>query len=257
MAQLAVARALLGRLGIGALNLLLPPRCLACGAVVDAAGGLCGPCWARLVFLGPPWCRVCGHPLPHAVSDAPLCARCAAEAPRWERARAALRYDDGCRRMVLGLKYYDRTDATPAFGRWLTAAGRELLDEADLLVPVPLHRRRLLARGYNQAGLLAQAVARVAGVPVVPDLLRRVRPTAPQQGLGPEARRDNVRAAAFRVNAWQAARLEGRRVVLVDDVLTTGATVDACVQVLHRGGAAGVDVLTLARVVRAERVPIS
>lgn len=257
MAEFDVARTLVARLAAGALNLLLPPRCLACGAVVEAAGGLCGDCWARVVFLGPPWCRVCGHPLPHAVPDAPLCARCAAEPPRYERARAALRYDEGCRRMVLGLKYYDRTDAAPAFGRWMASAGRELLDETALLVPVPLHRRRLLARGYNQAGMLAQAVARVTGAAVVPDLLLRVRATAPQQGLGPQARRDNVKPAAFRINAWQAARLSGRRVILIDDVLTTGATVDACVQVLLRGGASAVDVLTLARVVRPAGVPIS
>lgn len=238
------------RLSLGLLDLLLPPRCLACGARVEDQGGLCAECWRGLAFLGPPQCRTCGYPLPHALPEAPLCGACAAEPPAWDRARAAFRYDDGSRRLILGFKHADRTDIAPAFGRWLARAGGDLLGDAELIAPVPLHRWRLLRRGYNQAAMLAHALARETGLPVVPDLLQRVRATASQQGLSATARLENVTTRAFRVHPWHRRRPAGRRILLIDDVLTTGATAGACARVLQQAGAAGVDVLTLARVVR-------
>jgi ComF family protein len=189
------------------------------------------------------------------VPDAPLCGACAVEPPAFDRARAALRYDEGARSLILAFKHADRTDSAPAFGRWLARAGAELLAGADLIAPVPLHRWRLLKRGYNQAAILARALAREAGVALVPDLLQRRRATPSQQGLSGQARLANVTPAAFRPHPWHKARLDGRRVVLVDDVMTTGATVGACAQVLRRAGAAEVDVLTLARVVRDASTP--
>jgi ComF family protein len=239
-----------------ALDLLLPPRCLGCGAVVETQGRLCAPCWRGLAFLGAPECRLCGYPMPHVVPDAPLCPACAAEPPVYDRARAALRYDDASRRLILAFKHADRTDITPTLGQWLARAGSELLAEADLVAPVPLHRWRLLRRGYNQAALLAAALTRDVGAALVPDLLQRVRATASQQGLGGRARQENVTAAAFRLYPWHRRRVEGRRVLLVDDVLTTGATVGACARVLRRAGALQIDVLTLARVVRDASNPI-
>jgi ComF family protein len=234
----------------GLLDLLLPPRCLRCGVGVEGGGRLCAECWRSLTFLGPPQCRLCGYPLPHALPAAPLCGECAREAPVYDRARAALRYDDGARRLILAFKHADRTDTAPAFGAWLARAGTELLADADLLTPVPLHRLRLLRRGYNQSAILARALARETSLPLVPDLLQRRRATRSQQGLSGQARLENVTAGAFRVHPWHRRRVEGRRVVLIDDVLTTGATAGACARVLRRAGATQVDVLTLARVVR-------
>jgi ComF family protein len=238
------------------LDLLLPARCLACGAAVESQGRLCAACWRSLTFLVPPQCRVCGYPLPHAQAEAPLCGRCAVAPPAYDRARAALRYDEKARSLVLAFKHADRTDTAGAFGRWLARAGAELLADADLIVPVPLHRWRLLRRGYNQAAVLAQALARATGLPTIPDLLQRHRATPSQQTLSARARQANVTAGAFRPHPWHRRRAAGRRVLLVDDVLTTGATVSACARVLRQAGAAQVDVLTLTRVVRDASTPI-
>ena len=250
-AILGHGRVALGRIVLGLLDLLLPPRCLGCGTDLAEPGALCAACWRRLVLIGPPQCRACGFPLPHSgVPADPLCAACVARPPAFERARAALRYDEGSRGLILAFKHADRTDVAPTLGRWLARAGQELLAEADLLAPVPLPRWRLLKRGYNPSALLATAVARQTGVPLVPDLIERVRATPSQQGLTQTQRRANVTPSAFRLHRRHARRVEGRRVVLVDDVYTTGSTVGACAEILRRGGAGGVDVLTLARVVR-------
>lgn len=232
------------------LDLVLPPRCLGCGATVGTQGRLCATCWRDISFLAPPFCRLCGYPLPHALPEAPLCGSCAAEPPAYDRARAALRYDEGSRRLILRFKHADRTDTAPALGRWLARAGTELLSDADLIVPVPLHRWRLLKRGYNQSAILARALATKTGTPLAPDLLQRTRSTRSQQGLSGSARLDNITATAFRIHPWQRRRAAGARVLLIDDVLTTGATITACTHTLRRAGAARIDVLTLARVVR-------
>jgi ComF family protein len=182
-----------------------------------------------------------------------LCGDCLAHPPRFRRARAALVYDDQSRRLVLPLKHGDRTDIARACGSWMARAGAILLAEADLVAPVPLHWRRLFARRYNQAQLLARVVVREATAGskarLAPDLLRRRRWTGSQSGLGARERRGNLREA-FDIHPRWLAKLEGKTVLLVDDVLTTGATVEACTRVLQRGGARHVDVLTLARVVR-------
>jgi ComF family protein len=240
----------LWRLAGRALDLLLPPRCLACGAIVESQGGLCPACWKGLTFLGDPQCACCGLPLPFAIGDEDVvCGACIARPPSFARARSVLGYDDASRPLVLGFKHGDRTHHADAFGVWLARAGAALLADADLLVPVPLHRWRLFMRRYNQSALLAQAVGRRTGVAVDPDLLRRRRATPSQGGLGREERRRNV-SGAFTVRPGGAGRVAGRRIVLVDDVLTTGATVDEGARVLRRAGAARVDVLTLARVLR-------
>jgi ComF family protein len=161
-----------------------------------------------------------------------------------------MRYDGTSKRLLLGFKHGDRTDGAPAYASWLNRAGAELLTDADLIAPVPLHRFRLLARRYNQAALLAQGLGRQSGVPVLADLLVRRRRTPPQGRLSATARRRNV-AGAFRLNPRHLGKIEGRRVLLIDDVITTGATVSACTRVLKRSGATAVDVLALALVVRA------
>jgi ComF family protein len=244
----------LRRIGGRALDLVLPPRCLGCGVEILAADGMCPDCWNGLRLLAPPWCRCCGYPLPHASADAPLCAQCAAKPPAYDRGRAALRYDGNSSRLILGFKRGGRLDGVGLFARWMAQAGEELLAEADLIVPVPLHRWRLVRRGFNQSAVLAQRIAGIAGRPWSPSILRRHKATASQQGLSASERERNITASAFRVG--NPAAVAGARVVLVDDVLTTGATLGACATILRRAGAERVDVLTLARVVRDEALPI-
>ena len=230
---------------------MLPPLCLGCSEIVDEPGSLCVECWGRVSFLSTPHCTYCGYPFPadaDAGSDA-LCGTCLAHPPRYRRARAVVAYDERSRKLVLPFKHGDRTDMARAYGAWMARAGSELLADADLIAPVPLHWRRLLSRRYNQAVLLARGVARQAARPLAPDLLRRVRWTGSQAGLKARERRSNVRQA-FEVHPRWASGVRGKGVVLVDDVLTTGATVEACARALQRAGASHVDVLTLARVIR-------
>jgi ComF family protein len=244
----ATLPAQLRRLGRAVVDGILPPRCLACGTTVDEPDALCGPCWAAMTFFAPPWCAVCGLPFPHPMGDEAICADCARDRPSWDRARAVLRYDKHSRRLVLALKHADRTHLARALGGWMRRAGAEVLDGADLVLPVPLHWTRLFARRYNQAGLLAHAIRAAGGPPVAPDWLVRRRRTPSQGRLGAAARARNVRGA-FALRPGRSIR--GKRIVLIDDVLTTGATVEECARVLRRAGAEFVGVLTLARALRA------
>ena len=230
------------------LDLALPPRCIGCGARTDAAGLACAACWSKLTFIAPPLCETCGAPFDIGIEGTRRCAACYAATPAFDRARAAVIYDTGSRGLILGFKHGDRLTAGPLFGAWAARAGAELLADADIVAPVPLHRWRLLKRRYNQAALIADQVAKLTGVGHVPDLLERFRATPSQGEMGRTARIRNV-AGAFRLNPRHCDRVKGSRIVLVDDVLTTGATVEACAKALRRGGAARVDVLTLARVV--------
>jgi ComF family protein len=236
-----------------ALDAVLPPLCLGCNEIVEAPGALCASCWQRFSFLAPPYCDRCGYPFVDDPGTGALCGACSVRPPRYRQARAALVYDDHSRRLILPFKHGDRTDIARACGRWMARAGGDLLAGADLVAPVPLHWRRLLMRRYNQAQLLARIVVRQAvpesAVRLAPDLLRRRRWTGSQTGLRAEERRTNVRQAFDVHPRWRRA-VDGKAVLLVDDVLTTGATVEACARALQRSGARSVDVLTLARVVR-------
>jgi len=241
------------RAGRVLLDSVLPPLCLGCSEIVATPGTLCAACWQGFSFISPPYCARCAAPFSHDPGEDALCGACLARPPRYRRARAALVYDQRSRRLVLPFKHGDRTDIARACGGWMARAGAGLLAEADLVAPVPLHWRRLFSRRYNQAQLLARVAvraARLASPPrLAPDLLRRRRWTGSQTGLRAEERRGNVRQA-FDVHPRWAGELSGKSVLLIDDVLTTGATVEACARVLQRGGARHVDVLTLARVVR-------
>lgn len=237
------------RAGRAALGLVLPPKCLGCGDAVHDAGALCSRCWPRMSFVAPPYCAGCGYPFDFDAGDGALCGSCVRAPLDFDRARSVLRYDDQSRDLIIAFKHSDRTDAAPAYGLWMARAGSDLLAEADLVAPVPLHRSRLIARRFNQAALLAHAVGRATRVEVVSDLLVRTRATPSQGTLSAVQRRQNVRGA-FAVRPSRAAEAAGRRIVLVDDVYTTGATVSACARTLRRAGARAVDVLTLARVVR-------
>ena len=232
------------------LDSVLPPLCLGCNEIVAEPGALCVACWPGFSFIAAPHCACCGVPFAEDLGPAAQCGTCLGRPPRFRRARAALVYDDKSKRLVLPFKHGDRTDMARACGRWMASAGGDLLAEAELIAPVPLHWRRLFTRRYNQALLLARSVSRASPARLAPDLLRRARWTGSQAGLKAQERRTNVRRAFELHPRWTAA-VKGKTVLLVDDVLTTGATVEACTQALQRGGARHVDVLTLARVVRA------
>jgi ComF family protein len=234
----------------GMVNAVLPPQCLACDALVATPGSLCAECWTDAKFITAPQCSICGTPYSFDPGADLVCGACSRARPLYDRARSVLRYDDLGRRLVVGFKHGDRTHGAPTFGRWLSRAGSELIADADLVTPVPLHRLRLIRRRFNQSAMLAQAICRSpAGhaLQFAPDLLLRRRHTPSQAGLNAVQRRQNVRNA-FSVNPRRIAQLDGKRVLLVDDVLTTGATVSECARILSRAGAARVDVLTLARV---------
>jgi len=244
------------RAGRAVLDLVYPPLCVVCREPVTDPNSLCPDCWQALHFLDGPCCVNCGLPFEVDPGEDTQCAACIAHPPDFDRARAIFRYDDASKKPVLALKYGDRLDLLPAFGRWLDRTGRPLLAQSDMIVPVPLHRTRLWKRRYNQSAELGRALARVAGLPAEPLVLVRTRPT-PSQGEMPSAgaRRRNVRGA-FAVPKRERPKVEAKRVLLVDDVLTTGATVNACARALKRAGATSVFVLALARVVRPLAEPI-
>jgi ComF family protein len=237
-----------------ALDIALPTLCVACREPV-AGEGVCADCWAKLSFIAPPLCPRLGIPFVYDPGPGLLSMEAIADPPAYARARAAVRYDDVARTLVHALKYQDRTDLAPAMGRWMARAGEELLSQADVLVPVPLHWRRGWSRRYNQSGALARVLEKQTGVPVARNALRRIRPTQQQIGLSRSQRAANVQGA-FRVLPEQAHEIQGRHVVLVDDVLTSGATTDACARALLRARAAQVDVLVFARVVDPHKAPI-
>jgi ComF family protein len=244
------ARAVGRRLGLRLLDFLFPPLCAACRSPVSAAHSLCSTCWGRIAFLSDPFCAVCGFPFEYDTGPDTLCAGCRQRFPAFDTARALMRYDETSRNPILALKRADRLDLVPAFARWIERPGRELLEAADLIVPVPLHRWRLWRRRFNQSALIAMALGRLSGKPVDCFVLRRVRPT-PSQGEMPSAsaRRRNVRGA-FRADGPRSDGIAGKTILLIDDVFTTGATIEACARALKRAGAGRIFVLTLARVVR-------
>ena len=245
-----------GRAILGvALDTALPPLCASCRAPLGNLGGLCPACWSRVSFIAPPYCERLGIPFTYDPGPGILSMEAIADPPTYGRARAAVRYDDIARDLVHRLKYGDRLDLATMMGRWMARAGRELLEDADALVPVPLHWRRLWGRRFNQAAALAKVAAAISGPPVLTGALRRRRATPQQVGLSRSERAVNVQGA-FTVTQDGKAAIYDKRLVLVDDVLTSGATVDTCARTLLRAGARNVDVLVFARVVAPVRTPI-
>ncbi|MBC7132260.1 MAG: ComF family protein [Roseovarius sp.] len=229
-----------------AVALVYPPRCTLCGATVADAFGLCGPCWRDTPFIAGLVCDLCGRPLPGESDGTVHCDECLRIARPWARGRAALRYEANGRRLVLALKHGDRHDVARPAGKWLARVGKPLLAPGTILAPVPLHPLRLLSRRFNQSALLAQALARETGLILVPDLLIRTRSTPRLKGLDRAARHAAL-DGAIRANPRRIAMLRGARLILVDDVMTSGATLSAATQAAHAGGAAEVCILALAR----------
>src|SRR5262245_37938210 len=228
-------------------DLIVPPCCLVCRARVGAHHLLCPGCWREVHFIRQPLCDGLGIPLPFDTGGRMVSAAAVAHPPAWDRARAVAHYSGAMRTLVHQLKYADRHDGRTLLARWLAEAGRDLLPGIDAILPVPLSRLRLLRRQFNQAAVLAGELSRQTGVPMDPLLLARTRSTGSQVGMTRDQRRRNV-AGAFRVPARRRVWLAGRNVLLVDDVVTTGSTADACARTLKRAGAARVDVLALALV---------
>lgn len=235
-----------------ALDLLYPPSCLACRRAISEHGGLCPACWGAMRFIERPFCERLGTPfeadLAAGTSGRVISPAALADPPAFQRARAVACYDGVARKLVHRLKYGDRDELAGPMGRWMARAGVELLDDADLLVPTPLHWTRLARRRFNQAAALARAVEKISAVRVETELLVRVKPTPPQVGLTKRQRAQNIQGA-FQVPPERRIEVEGRKIVLVDDVMTSGATLNAAARVLLRAGAQRVDALVFARVV--------
>jgi ComF family protein len=235
-----------GRFGRVVADFLLPPQCLSCRERVMEPATLCARCWRNLAFVTEPCCDHSGHPFAFDPGEGIVSAAALAHPPVWDRARAAVRFDEGSRRLVHDLKYRDRHEVATLMGRLMAVAGQSLMAESDFVVPVPLFRWRLWRRRYNQSALLAQRLAR-AELPFRPDLVERIRPTAAQVGLGYRERQANVRGA-FKVPERLRGETDGSTVLLVDDVITSGATANACAGALKQAGAARVNVLAFALV---------
>ncbi len=234
---------------------LTPPKCVACRADVTAGASLCLSCWQTLSFIDEPVCEALGIPFDYDQGDGALSPAAIAEPPAWDRARAAVAFTETARHLVHLLKYNDAQEAGLVMARMMLGPGRKLIAECDWLVPVPLHRRRLWRRRFNQAAVLARVLSRQTGKPMLHDVLLRASPTRSQVGLTAEERRRNVRRA-FAVPPERRPAIEGKAVLLIDDVRTTGATVEACAAVLKQAGAARVDVLSFALVLTPAQLHI-
>lgn len=234
-----------------AIDLLLPPRCIATGDIVDAPGMISPAYWTKLTFIEAPFCTTCGTPFTFEAPIGTICASCIELEPVFDQARSAVLYNDASRKLVIDFKYGDKMHFVQTFVPWMMRAGAEMLEQSDIIVPVPLHARRLWRRRFNQSAVLAQHLAKRAGKACLPDGLIRLRHTVPQKGLSRSHRTDNVKNA-FAVNGRYLSMIKGGNALLIDDVFTSGATLNECAKTLKKHGAAKVSVLTIARVTREE-----
>lgn len=232
------------------LNLLLPPRCFGCGEITSEHHTLCASCWKNCTFLSSPWCSLCGWPFPFETPQQTLCPHCHRLPPLFIQCRSALAYNETCRHFILKLKQGDGTYLVPTLSKLMVRAGQDVLANTDLLIPVPLHWRRLFLRQYNQAALLSNHITSQTNIPTYTGLIKRHRSTPKQGHQNRKERSANVRGA-FSVPLRKKSLIKEKRLTLVDDVFTTGATLTECARVLLNEGAKEVRVLTLARVIKA------
>jgi len=231
------------------INLLFPPQCLNCKARVPDHGTLCLQCWQSVQFISDPMCDACGLPFEYDIGADALCGECLQNHPPYKKARAALTYNEHSSKLITRFKYADQTSLAKIYGDWLASAGKDLLTNTDIIIPVPLHYFRFVHRRYNQSALLAQALAKKTGIKHLPTALKRERNTKQQTGLTRRQRATNVKNA-FSINTRYTAKIKNKNILLIDDVLTTGATLTQCTKALLKAGAASVNVLTLARTTR-------
>ncbi|MCB9965499.1 MAG: ComF family protein [Rhodospirillales bacterium] len=230
-------------------DLILPPRCAFSGKIVSQQGAIQPEEWTKLQFISDPFCRCCGHPFDFKIDADMCCPSCLSDPPEFSKARAPLLYEDQSRSLILRFKHADQLHTLDTFLPWMLKAGASLLEQTDLILPVPLHRWRLIKRRYNQAALIAARISKKANLPWHHDLLLRARATPTQGHKKALDRKKNVKDA-FTVPARKKNLLTGKTILLIDDVYTTGATVRECSRTLLNAGAAEVNVLTLARVVK-------
>lgn len=232
------------------MSLIFPTQCVQCGALVQSDGGLCADCWRNTPFILGLGCDQCGAPLMGEDPGVSLqCDDCRAAQRPWERGRAVLRYDDGARRLVLALKHGDRLDLVPVLAQWMATRAADIVSDTPIIVPVPLHWWRMFRRRYNQSAELGRHVARRLGLPFCPDALARTRPTATLEGKGVDARFAELEGC-IHASPKRVPEIKGNRVLLIDDVMTSGATLAACTEACFEAGARSVSVLVLARVCR-------
>lgn len=229
-------------------NMIFPPQCISCRELVEETGGLCSVCWEQIEFLSQPQCHVCGFPFELHIEGETTCGNCIKRRPYYNMARAVFAYDDKSSGLIIGFKYSDKIYASDPFARWMVRAGGDMIKESDMVIPVPLHRMRLFKRRYNQSALLAHSIARLTALEVRTDILLRRKNTKPQAGMTYSQRMTNV-TGAFGINSKYKDAIKGKTILLIDDVITTGATIEACTRTMLRAGAKNVNVLTLARTV--------
>lgn len=237
-----------GKLAKKSLDLILPIKCITCSNHVNEIGSLCGFCWAKIDFITEPMCKTCGFPLEKGAKEGSLCGHCITEEPEFDLARSVFCYNDNSKKLIIDFKYSDRLHAANRFAEWIIYAGRDVMDEVDYIVPVPLHWKRLFQRRYNQSALITNVLSKKTGIESLPMALERKKHTPPQASLTRRQRLNNLKGA-FKVNLKQKGLIKGKNVLLVDDVTTTGTTIKECTKVLRKAGAEKVFVLTLARVV--------
>ena len=229
-------------------DIFLPPRCLRCGKIIQGENGLCDECFSQIKFISAPYCQTCGHPLPvtQTATQCPLCVQGNKNLFRMQRSRVY--YDENSRPLILNFKFHDRTENAEFLARWLYTAGHDIWQQgADVLIPVPLHQTRLRTRKFNQSALLCKELSKITGIPVDYTSLQKHRKTKPQVECSGQMRVRNIKNA-FTVKFPQ--RLKDKRIVVIDDVMTTGSTLKECAKVLLSSGAKSVDALTVARVLK-------
>lgn len=232
------------------LDFLLPPVCLNCHQPLDLSHHLCAPCWQGLDFISKPYCQINGTPLPFDLGEGAISATAQAHPPSYGRARAVAHYNDTMRTLIHKLKYQDRHELVTLMAIWLQTAGKELIDECDLIIPIPLHKKRLWERRFNQSTLLGKKLSELSQKPIDLTILKRTKQTKSQVGLSLKARKANL-AGAFKLTKQKTNTIYNKSILLIDDVITTGSTVNSAAKVLKNAGAKTVDVLSLAHVTKS------